>query len=168
MVEELFDELNGANWFSKIDLKAGFHQIKMCGEDIEKTAFRTHDGHYEFMVMAFGLTNATSTFQALMNSIFKPFLQKFILVFFDDILIYSENLENHLKHIGLTLEILRKNELYANQKKCSFAQERIDYLGHIISGQEVEVNPEKIRAIREWPIPSNIREVRGLLGLTCY
>ena len=140
----------------------------MCGEDIEKTAFRTHDGHYEFMVMAFGLTNATSTFQALMNSIFKPFLQKFILVFFDDILIYSENLENHLKHIGLALEILRKNELYANQKKCSFAQERIDYLGHIISGQEVEVNPEKIRAIREWPIPSNIREVRGLLGLTCY
>ena len=120
------------------------------------------------MVMAFGLTNATSTFQALMNSIFKPFLQKFILVFFDGILIYSENLENHLKHIGLALEILRKNELYANQKKCSFAQERIDYLGHIISGQEVEVNPEKIRAIREWPIPSNIREVRGLLGLTCY
>ena len=168
IIEELFNELNEAKWFYKIDLKAGYHQIRMGSEDIEKTAFQTHEEHYEFMVMPFGLTNALSTFQSLMNRIFRPYLRKFILVFFDDILIYSQDLEEHQKHLQSTLEISRKNELYANKKKCSFAKEWVDYLGHIISGQGVEVDPEKIQAIKEWPVPTNVREVRGFLGLTGY
>ena len=118
--------------------------------------------------MSFSLTNAPSTFESLMNSIFRPYLRKFVLVFFNDILIYGKDFEEHVSHLGKALEVLWKNELYANQKKCSFAQTRVDYLGHIISGQGVKVDPKKIRAIKEWPIPKNVQEVRGFLGLTGY
>ncbi|KAA0035476.1 peroxidase 64 [Cucumis melo var. makuwa] len=136
VVEELFDELNGASLFSKIDLKSGYHQIRMV-EGYSKKAFRTHEGHYEFLVMPFGLTNAPATFQALMNAVFKPYLRK-------------------------------EHSLYANKKKCSFAQLKIEYLGHIISGGGVEVDPEKIRSMADWPTPTNVREIRGFLGLTGY
>ncbi|TYK09954.1 Ty3/gypsy retrotransposon protein [Cucumis melo var. makuwa] len=168
VIEELFDELNGANMFSKIDLKAGYHQIRMHQEDVEKTAFRTHEGHYDFLVMPFGLTNAPSTFQALTNAVFRPYMRRFVLVFFDDILVYNKGLEKHIQYLELVLEILKANELYANLGKCSFAKERVGYLGHIISEKGVEVDPKKIRAIREWPIPTNVREVRGFLGSTGY
>ncbi|KAA0053501.1 RNA-directed DNA polymerase-like protein [Cucumis melo var. makuwa] len=118
-------------------------------DDVEKTAFQTHEGPYEFLVMSFGITNAPSAFQALMNTIFKPYLRHFVLVFFDDILIYSKNLEEHMQHLEVVLDVLRENELYANMGKCNFAKTRVGYLGRIILGKGIEVDLEKIRAIKE-------------------
>lgn len=133
LVEEIIDELSGTKWFTKLDMRSGYHQIRMRKEDEYKTAFKTHQGHYQFKVMPFGLTNAPATFQCAMNSILSSFLRKIVMVFIDDILVYSPTWESHLEHLQLVLEELRKHQFYIKHRKCSFAQTKLEYLGHFIS-----------------------------------
>jgi hypothetical protein len=168
VVDELLDELHGARYFTKIDLRSGYHQVTMHPDDIEKTAFRTHQGHFEFTVMPFGLSNAPATFQSLMNDILQQYIRKFVLVFFDDILIYSSSWVEHLQYVKLVFEQMRLHRLSIKKSKCIFGGTSVTYLGHVISANGVAMDPGKVEAVLAWPTPKTLRALRGFLGLTGY
>jgi hypothetical protein len=167
-IDELLDELYGTCWFSKLELRSGYHQIRMNPNDAHKTSFRTHLGHYEFLVMPFGLCNAPSTFQNTMNALFQEHLRRFVIVFFDDILVYSKTLEDHITHLEVIFNCLLEHQFFLKQSKCTLAQPSISYLGHIVSSIGVGPDPEKIKAMVEWPAPKNLKQLRGFLGLTGF
>ncbi|KZV40192.1 DNA/RNA polymerase superfamily protein [Dorcoceras hygrometricum] len=167
-IEDLFDQLRGSVVFSKIDLRSGYHQLKIKAADVYKTAFRTRYGHYEFLVMPFGLTNAPSAFMDLMNRVFKPYLDQFVVVFIDDILVYSKTQQEHVQHLRILLQILKDKQLFAKFSKCDFWMEKVSFLGHIISRDGIEVDPAKVEAVRDWPAPKNVIEIRSFLGLAGY
>jgi hypothetical protein len=167
-IDDLFDQLQGSKVFSKIDLQSGYHQLKINSDDIPKTAFRTRYGHFEYLVMPFGLTNAPAAFMDLMNRVFKPYLDKFVVVFIDDILIYSKTKEEHSKHIRIVLQTLREHKLYAKLKKCDFWMDQVPFLGHIISGEGIAVDPTKVKAVSEWQRPANATDIRSFLGMAGY
>jgi hypothetical protein len=168
IVDELLDELHGACFFTKLDLRSGHHQVRMRPADIHKTAFRTHDGLYEFLVMAFRLCNAPATFHALMNDVLRPFLRRFVLVLFDGILIYSRTWADHLRHIRAVFAELQRHQLFLKRSKCAFGAPSVAYLGHVVSAAGVAMNPAKLQAVRDWPRPQSARAVCGFLGLAGY
>jgi len=168
VVDELLDELHGSQWFTKLDCRSGYHKIRLTSGDEKKTAFKTHHGLYEFLVMPFGLTNAPATFQAAMNSIFSPLMRKGVLVFMDDILVYTPSLDSHCVLLQQVFEILQEHQFFLKLSKCEFAKQELEYLGHTISPAGVATEPSKVKAVSDWPIPQNVRDLRGFLGLTGY
>ncbi|WRX14200.1 Reverse transcriptase domain - like 10 [Theobroma cacao] len=167
-IDDLFDQLRGAMVFSKIDLRYGYYQLRIKEQDVPKTAFRTRYGHYEFLVMPFGLTNALAVFMDLMNMVFHPYLDKFVIVFIDDILVYSKNDDEHAVHLRIVLQTLCERQLYAKFSKCEFWLKEVVFLGHEVSGAGIYVDPKKIEAILQWEQPGMVTEIRSFLGLVGY
>ena len=163
-IDELLDELGGAIIFSKLDLRAGYRHIRLHYRDTHKTTFHTHDGHYKFLVMPFGLTNAPLNFQATMNKNFSTFLRKFVIVFFDDILVYSSSVIDHIGHLELVFDMLSSHNFYIKLSKCSFCQDKIEYLGHIVMVASVQADPQKLEAMVHWLVPLTLKQLRGFLG----
>ncbi|GKC96292.1 putative reverse transcriptase domain-containing protein [Tanacetum coccineum] len=167
-IDDLFDQLQGSSVYSKIDMRSGYHQLRVREENIPKTVYRTQYGHYEFHVMPFGLTNAPAVFMDLMNRMCKLFLDKFMIFFIDDILIYSKNKKEHEEHLKVVLELLKKKKLYAKFSKCEFWIPKVQFLGHVINSQGIHVDPAKIESIKDWVSPKSPTEIRQFLGLAGY
>ncbi|GJV58894.1 putative reverse transcriptase domain-containing protein [Tanacetum coccineum] len=164
-IDDMFDQLQGAWYFLKIDLRSGYHQLRVREEDIPKTAFKTRYRHFEFTVMPFGLTNAPAIFMDLMNHVCKPYLDKFVIVFIDDILIYSKSKEEHEVHLKLILELLEKGKLFGKFSKCEFWLQEVHFLGHVVNNEGIHMNPIKIEAVKNWKPPKTPTEIRSFLGL---
>jgi hypothetical protein len=167
-IDDLFDQLHGAKYFSKIDLRSGYHQLRIKETDVQKTTFVTRYGQFEFTVMPFGLTNALAFFMNLMNKVFMEELDKFVIVLIDNILIYSKSRKDHEQHLRIVLGRLRAHQLYAKLSKCEFWLEKIAFLGHILTAEGIEVDPSKVEALSKWKQPSNVSEVRSFLGMAGY
>jgi hypothetical protein len=162
-IDDLFDQLKGACIFSKIDIRSGYHQLKIRASDIPKTTFITRYSLYEYTVMSYGLTNAPAYLMYLMNKVFMEYLDKFVVVFIDDILIFSKNEEEHNEHLHLVLQKLRENQLYAKFNKCEFWLKEVSFLGHIISEGGIFVDPSKVNDVLSWKTPKNISDIRSFL-----
>src|SRR5262249_9047371 len=167
-INDLFDQLQSAKVFSKIDLRSGYHQLRIKEEDTPKTAFRTRYRHCEFLVMSFGLTNAPAVFMDLMNRVFRPYLDQFVIVFIDDVLVYSPDEVSHREHLRIVLETLRAHQLYAKFSKCEFWLDSVQFLGHVISKDRVAVDPSKVQAVLEWKAPRSPSEIKSFLELAGY
>ena len=167
-IEDLFDQLKEAGVFSTIDMRSGYYQLRVKGVDVPKTAFRTRYDHYEFLVMPFGFTNAPTAFMDLMNRVFRPYVDQFVVVFINDILVYSKDAQEHEQHLRIVLETLREDRLYAKLSKCDFWLKEVSFLGRIVSAEGIRMEPIKIKAIVNWKPPRIVTEVRSFLGLTGY
>ena len=167
-IDDLMDQLNGVVVFSKIDLRSGYHQILVKAEDVQKTAFRSRYGHYEYVVMPFGVTNAPALFMDYMNKIFRPFLDKFVVVFIDDILIYSKTHEDHVQYLRTVLGILMEEKLYAKLSKCEFWMREVQFLGHVISSLGILVDPTKVDVVLQWERPKSVKKITSFVGLAGY
>ncbi|XBJ14402.1 hypothetical protein VPH35_006448 [Triticum aestivum] len=168
IIDELLDELAGSKWFSKLDLRAGYHQIRLVEEDKEKTSFRTHMGHFQFRVMPYGLAFAPGTFQTGVNIVLGPLVRHGVLVFMDDILVHTATYQEHPQLLRQVLQRLRDHDLVAKRSKCSFVQQHINYLGHHISDQGVSTLTEHVQSVQKWKQPTTVKQLRGFLGLAGY
>eukprot|EP00257_Ricinus_communis_P017580 XP_015576051.1 uncharacterized protein K02A2.6-like [Ricinus communis] len=168
LIADLFDQLGDAKWFTKLDLRSGYYQVRIAEGDEPKTACVTRYGSFEFSVMPFGLTNAPATFCTLMNRVFQPFLDKFVVVYLDDIVVYSKTLKEHIQHLRQVFHILKENELYVKKEKCEFAKPEVMFLGHIVGGGKLRMDKAKVQAIEDWEPPRKVTELRSFLGLVNY
>jgi hypothetical protein len=167
-IDDLLDSISGMKYFTSLDLTSSYYQIRITEEDVPKTAFRTPFGLYQFKVLTFGLTNAPATFQSVMNDMLRPYVGKFVVVYLDDILIFSKTAKEHLSHLRQNLQTLRENRFYANPKKCDYMKEEISFLGHRVSANGLKVDPEKVRAVADWKVPKDVHGVRSFSGLANY